>query len=61
LEGPLAKFFNKRVQNKIQSAFKKSDYSFNGVQTILVIAGKSKEVSEQMGWLRSKMGDLCLI
>ncbi len=57
-EGPLVKFFNKRVQSKMKTLFQKNGYTFKGTQTILAVGGKKKDVNEQMGWLRSKMGDL---
>jgi len=57
-DGPIAKFFDKDTSKNIIDAFESNDYSIGGQQTIFAIAGKSEDVNEQMGILRSKMGDL---
>lgn len=57
-DGPLVKYFKKNDLKKIKKGFQEQGYSFEGEQTLFAVAGKSNETNEQMGWLRSKMGDL---
>ncbi len=57
-EGPLVKYFKKTDLKKMKSLFEKNGYEFNCKQTIFAVAGQHHDVNEQMGWLRSKMGDL---
>jgi aspartyl-tRNA synthetase len=58
-EGPLVKYFQKNDLKKIKVAFEKNGYEFTGSQqTVFAVAGNHHNVNEQMGWLRSKMGDL---
>ncbi len=57
-DGPLVKYFSKSDLNNIKKALKAQGYEIKGQQTLFAVAGKSNEVNEQMGWLRSKMGDL---
>lgn len=57
-EGPLVKYFKKNDLKKMKSTFEKQGYAFEGEQMIFAVAGNRKETNIQMGWLRSKMGDL---
>ncbi len=57
-EGPLVKYFKKDDLRKIKKLVEGQDYKVGGEQMLFAIAGERKEVNEQMGWLRSKMGDL---
>ena len=57
-DGPLVKYFKDDDLKKIKKLFKEQGYKIEGEQMLFAVAGIRKEVNEQMGWLRSKMGDL---
>ncbi len=57
-DGPITKFFSEDLQNGIRKSFEENDYKFAKNQTIFAVAGKLNDVNVQMGWLRSKMGDI---
>ncbi len=57
-DGPLVKYFKDEDLKKIKKLCKEQGYEFEGEQVLFAIAGERNEVNEQMGWLRSKMGDL---
>jgi aspartyl-tRNA synthetase len=57
-DGPLVKYFNKNDLKKIKKSLQEKGYDFKGEQMLFAVAGVRKEANEQMGWLRSKMGDL---
>jgi aspartyl-tRNA synthetase len=57
-DGPITKFFSEDLQNGIRKNFEDNGYKFGEKQTIFAVAGELDDVNIQMGWLRSKMGDV---
>ncbi len=58
-DGGVSKFFDEKLQQEIRTQLESTGYIFSDeIQTLFIVAGDWMSTCKQIGWLRTKMGDL---